>query len=640
MKRWKYLVLALIGVLLFSFAACAEGDTEEEKTPSVTLSASSAALDLYETIWLTARAENTDEPVVWSSSDPSRATVEDGLVTALAVGNNVRITASAGGASAVCVVTITDSQAAPVLSVSESSVRLAEGESFTVTASVQLKGEPVQNVSYRWAGGDAFASVQAEGAQAVIFGLSEGETEIYVSATVRGIYVAQRIFVAVRSLDIVFDLANCKPGDSGTYAAQLYTLDAEGYEASFTPALTVYENGIAVPDPQLQWESKNSAVVRVENNETLAAVSAGSTQVVCRYKQESIAIDVTVSRTRLPLSGSAVAELHVLKPITIEGEISGEVTDATFKGVSVFGSFNAATNELTLSAEKFPRDAAHLGEGELILTTQQADYVLSAALYTMVIHDSGELDQMYRYGIGEGVNGYVCDGYFILGDDIEYTGTSFLPLAPEGVVGLGGNEAISGITGGFRGVFDGKGHTVTGLKFDLSASSRAYNGMFGVLHREGIVQNVAFEDATICGALIAYRGSGTVRNVYASFASITGGTNGHYTGFVYTGGAAAGARVEAVFLDASDPSAYHGANTSNTRLIGCGVSGEAVYGGVYLISPAVWRDDSVSGAGEADVYAAFGDYAAFAADAAAQSVFAEWDKNIWTADANGCPVFR
>ena len=326
MKRWKYLVLALIGVLLFSFAACAEGDTEEEKTPSVTLSASSAALDLYETICLTARAENTDGPVVWSSSDPSRATVEDGLVTALAVGNNVRITASAGGASAVCVVTITDSQAAPVLSVSESSVRLAEGESFTVTASVQLKGEPVQNVSYRWAGGDAFASVQAEGAQAVIFGLSEGETEIYVSATVRGIYVAQRIFVAVRSLDIVLDLANCKPGGSGTYAAQLYTLDAEGYEASFTPALTVYENGIAVPDPQLQWESKNSAVVRVENNETLAAVSAGSTQVVCRYKQESIAIDVTVSRTRLPLSGSAVAELHVLKPITIEGEISGEVT--------------------------------------------------------------------------------------------------------------------------------------------------------------------------------------------------------------------------------------------------------------------------------------------------------------------------
>lgn len=49
-------------------------------------------------------------PVTWASSDPSVATVEDGLVTAVSVGECI-ITASADGKSAVCYVTVTAGQA-------------------------------------------------------------------------------------------------------------------------------------------------------------------------------------------------------------------------------------------------------------------------------------------------------------------------------------------------------------------------------------------------------------------------------------------------------------------------------------------------------------------------------------------------
>ena len=118
MKKFLSCII-LILVLALGFTACGQTAPQEEPAaPSVTLQPSSVSLDLYESVQLTAVAENTDDPIVWSVSDPSRAKVEDGLVTALAAGN-VRVTASAGGAAASCTVTVTDSQAAPVLTVSE-----------------------------------------------------------------------------------------------------------------------------------------------------------------------------------------------------------------------------------------------------------------------------------------------------------------------------------------------------------------------------------------------------------------------------------------------------------------------------------------------------------------------------------------
>lgn len=643
MKKFKVFALILACALVFLFTACDNGETgEQQPQASVTISTPSASLDLYDTLQLSATAENTEESIAWSSSDPSRASVENGLVTALAVGT-ARITASAGGASAVCTVTITDSQAAPVLSVSETDVQLEVGSSLTVTASVMLKGEQADNVQYSWTGGGQVVSVSPQGGTAVLTGLAPGPAEVYVSATVRGVYVAAKIAVTIRDAGIAFDIANCMPNESGGYSLELYTLAADGFADALTPALTVFENGTELEDPDVSWQSNDSAVVRVEGNESFVAVGEGETQVIGTYKDASVAVSVKVTRTRIGLDGSVTLEACALSPVALSADIQGTVTDATFKGVSVFGSYDAAQNQLTLSSDKFPKDAAHLGEGELVISTDRADYLLDAALYTMIIKTSSDLDAMQ--GIGEGENGYICDGYYILGNDIAYSGASFVPLAPEGVVGRGGQNAIDGIEGGFRGVFDGKGFTIRGLKFDLSVSTRAYNGMFGVLHRDGIVQNVAFEDASICGALIAYRGSGTVRNVYVQYASVSSDADKHFAGTVFTGSASAGAAIEALFVNCVGTRYVNSGaivtNQTTVRLIGSGLTTEAVCNGAYVISTSrPLREVVLSGASGADVYAAFASYAECAADATAQSVIAGWDQSIWTTDANGCPVFR
>lgn len=648
MKKFLSCII-LILVLALGFTACGQTAPQEDPAaPSVTLQPSSVSLDLYESVQLTAVAENTDDPIVWSVSDPSRAKVEDGLVTALAAGN-VRVTASAGGAAASCTVTVTDSQAAPVLTVSESSLVLAAGQAFTVSAEVTLKGEPVQGAELAWSSGDGVVSVTAEGATARIEGVSAGQTEVYVSTTVRGVYAASKVRVTVLEQGIVFDLASASPvlpSEGGGYAVQLYTLAAEGYASTMTPALTVYENGQPVADPAVAWVSEQPSVVRVEGG-TLSAVAAGTALVRGTYKGESVLLRVTVSRTRVPLGQSVVFEERDLQPVAVDGsDIQGSVQNVSFKGANGLGSY--AGGMLALDAAAFPQDAAHLGEGELIISTDRADYILDAALYTMIIRTAEDLSSMrtiYDYG----ADATTCDGYYILGNDITYTGGSFVPLAPEGSVWSraggtnGGSNGVNGITGGFKGVFDGKGHTIRGLTFSISpTTTTAYNGMFGVLHRDGVVQNVTFTDANICGALIAYSGSGTVRNVYAQYATVTGGTDGHFAGTVFTGSAASGATVEACFIDCTG-TRYSGADAKNTRIVGCGAGSAAVMNGVYCVLPALasFGETSVfvNTTGE-DLCGVFSGYAALRADAAAQEAIASWDDALWELDANGCPVFR
>ena len=81
-------------------------ETPESTAPSLTLDKNDFTLFAAgESYLMTATANNTDkeQAVVWTSSDPSIATVKDGLVTAVAPGT-CTITATAGDLTATCVV--------------------------------------------------------------------------------------------------------------------------------------------------------------------------------------------------------------------------------------------------------------------------------------------------------------------------------------------------------------------------------------------------------------------------------------------------------------------------------------------------------------------------------------------------------
>ena len=83
---------------------------------SVALDYTQLSMNLGDTLRLTVTVlpdNSADKTVVWASSDPAVATVADGVVTTLTAGFT-RITATAGGKSANCEITVIDNRNLPV----------------------------------------------------------------------------------------------------------------------------------------------------------------------------------------------------------------------------------------------------------------------------------------------------------------------------------------------------------------------------------------------------------------------------------------------------------------------------------------------------------------------------------------------
>lgn len=101
-----------------------------------------------ETLTATVKPDNaTDKTVSWSSSDEKVATVKDGKVTAVKVGEAI-ITAKAGDKTAECKVTVNPVPVSAV-ELNKTSLTLTTGESYTLTAVVKPDNAANKTVSWK-----------------------------------------------------------------------------------------------------------------------------------------------------------------------------------------------------------------------------------------------------------------------------------------------------------------------------------------------------------------------------------------------------------------------------------------------------------------------------------------------------------
>lgn len=114
MKKFKFALLAFMTALIsFGFTACSDDDEElnNVSVTGVTIDPATLALKIGTTGTLTATVvpENaTVKTVAWTSSDTNVATVENGVVTAVAEGSaTITVKTENGGFTATCEVTIT-----------------------------------------------------------------------------------------------------------------------------------------------------------------------------------------------------------------------------------------------------------------------------------------------------------------------------------------------------------------------------------------------------------------------------------------------------------------------------------------------------------------------------------------------------
>ena len=112
---------------------------------------------------------------------------------------------------------------------------------------------------------------------------------------------------------------------------------------------------------------------------------------------------------------------------------------------------------------------------------------------------------------------YPLDGDYVLVADIDLSASHFTPI--------GGAASECGIVAGdnvFSGTFDGRGHTIVGLKINVTASQRVHVGLFGSVGSRkesdpAVIRNLILKDVDVRGTA----------NSSATYGVLCGQVSGH-----------------------------------------------------------------------------------------------------------------
>ena len=262
------------------------------KTPAedITLNKTAITLEKDDTFTLEATVDpaNSTDKVVWSSKDKTVATVEDGVVTAVGAGTTT-ITATAGDASAECVVTVTS--AATDIKLNKTEITLEIGKTETLKATV-LPADCTDEIVWE-SSNNKIASVKdgvvtAEGAGTATITATAGDfsAECEVTVTVPAAAVTlNKITLALEKGETFTLEASVDPTNS---------TDKVVWSSSKTTVATVDENG---------------KVTAVASGEAIITATAGKATATCKVTVTTPVEEVTLSQDSLFLKVDETATL-------------------------------------------------------------------------------------------------------------------------------------------------------------------------------------------------------------------------------------------------------------------------------------------------------------------------------------------
>ena len=320
-NKWGKAVLQLLCIACLSLAlvACGGGNSSQTPpataTPTLTVSQRVLGMNLGDEATLHAALKDSNEQLVWSSSDADVVSVDgQGKLTAKKAGT-ATVTVTAGELTDSCVVTVTVG-VIPALDAG-GNVEMLAGKTYRMAPVVTYNGNPVADApEFTFASADdAIATVGEDG---TITGVAMGETEISVFAEYRYSKLYASAIVTVKE-DIVLTLNES--------VLQLHTL-AYGSAVSqgeIVPTLKV--NGNVQDGSAIRWSVSGDAVT-VQNG-TVNAVKAGTATVT---SLKSIFVTLPIIRTPTYTSAAAVAHVGIRNAIG-ERNIATKKQIATIRDV-------------------------------------------------------------------------------------------------------------------------------------------------------------------------------------------------------------------------------------------------------------------------------------------------------------------
>lgn len=300
MKR--FLATLFCGITALFLLSCDKVQDEKEKediaVTSVSIGQATAEMLIGETVQLSATvlpSNATDKTVSWASSKQSVATVSStGLVTALAEGTTT-ITASAGGKSGTCTVTV-NKKVVEVSSVTlnKTELPLYVGESESLSVTVKPDDATYKTVS--WSSSDPSIAKVENG---TVTAVKKGTATITATAGDKSascsVVVSERV-IPVSSVELNKTSLDLVEGDIETLTATVKPNDAT--------------------DKTISWSTSNPSVAKVDNG-TVTAVKEGTATITATAGEKSASCNVTVSAKKVDV---AMVMLNTIELELIAGD--------------------------------------------------------------------------------------------------------------------------------------------------------------------------------------------------------------------------------------------------------------------------------------------------------------------------------
>ncbi|MGB8450939.1 MAG: Ig-like domain-containing protein [Anaerocolumna sp.] len=230
----------------------------------IALNYSSVNIYTAGTVQLQEYVTNRTQPVIWTTSNSSIATVKDGLVTGVAEGT-VTITASQtiNGVvkSATCIVNV--QQSVNKITIDPDTVSLNINEKATLTAEIEPVG--LNNVSLKW--------------------LSSNENVVKVdkaydlSATIQGLASGTAVITAINEENVIVGYCQVTVKEKVTKitlsnSALTLSLSKKNYQ------LYGYITPDTATNKKINWTTTNSKVATVDSNGLVTLVSGGTASII------------------------------------------------------------------------------------------------------------------------------------------------------------------------------------------------------------------------------------------------------------------------------------------------------------------------------------------------------------------------
>ena len=369
-----------------------------------------------ETVTLTATVKpdnTTDKAVTWKSSNEAVATVNNGKVTAVALGEATITATTVDGTnlSATCTINVNPIKANSI-TLSQTTAELFPGDNITLTATVLPENATDKRVT--WMSSNAsIATVSEEG---VVTAIAVGEATITVK-TADGTDLTATCAVKVNPIKV-------SSISLSQNTATLYPADELQLTATVLP-----DNAT---DKRIEWSSSNIAVATV-NEGIVTAVAPGEAIITVRTTDGSD-ISATCAVTVKPILATSITLSQITADVTVGDRLQLYATVLPDNATDKTVTWSSSDNDVAIVDKE--GIVVIVGAGEAIITATTNDGTELSATCTLTAVPATVLATSITIDITEAELG--------IGRNLQLTAT-VLPddVSTHGISWNSSNEAVA-----------------------------------------------------------------------------------------------------------------------------------------------------------------------------------------------------